>query len=157
LVDYLGHHGIVSKFTDTKIVILKWLEKHSSDEKIKESNDLSKPNWNDAPTDAKWLACDKFGGWNWHKEKPFIDSSVWSSKGLQSRCTILNWKNTLEEKPKTEDRIKVESLWKYNNLLWLVTSITRDDVWCCCLIDDKESKIKWQGSKTEFLEYFSEV
>jgi hypothetical protein len=58
----------------------------------------SRPNWDDAPYWANWLACDKYSGWHWHKNKPFIDVSGWESdyKFLTSNE---NWKETLQQRP----------------------------------------------------------
>lgn len=68
-----------------------------------------KPNWDDAPDWAKWLAMDSCGTWYWHQNKPVLRQGpheggrdYWEPK----RCSeiamepeVPNWQNTLERRP----------------------------------------------------------
>lgn len=156
LINYLKNEGILSRNTIAKASIVEWLENQTFTEKNKEVIEVSKPSWNDAPKDANWLACDRYGGWNWHQERPFVDFGVWSSKGLQAKCQMFNWGDTLEARPTNKKFIEIGSVWKYNDLIWTVSDTTRYHVWCYCLINGEESKIKWHSTKEEFLNLFSE-
>jgi hypothetical protein len=70
---------------------------------------MAKPDWNNAPEWAQWLAQDGCGDWAWYQGKPPIDeetqSWVWSdpfneewqlaSHSAESK----EWQNTLEQRP----------------------------------------------------------
>jgi len=65
-----------------------------------------KPNWEDAPEWAKYLAMNENGNWVWHEEMPIkqyrgMSSSYWEVRG---NCHYADpepkrWDETLEEKP----------------------------------------------------------
>lgn len=64
-----------------------------------------KPDWQDAPPWAQWLAMDEDGGWWWHESKPTLelDSGFWDNEG---RCLFIEgnraaWAETLESRPQT--------------------------------------------------------
>ena len=64
-----------------------------------------KPNWEDAPEWANWLAMDADGEWYWFEEEPEIEGDGWDLyKSMQQnrhelasagRC----WTQSLERKP----------------------------------------------------------
>jgi hypothetical protein len=74
-----------------------------------------KPNWQDAPEWAQWLAMDNHGGaeWYYYETKPEPKSTYWLQSG-SGKCKIallsddcaLHWKETLEPRPQ---RIKDDS------------------------------------------------
>lgn len=72
---------------------------------------MNKPDWEDAPEWAQWLACDEYGPWGWYAKKPRIfgdycwdihDSNdpddKWSSVDAE---WVKNddWMETLEQRP----------------------------------------------------------
>lgn len=40
-----------------------------------------KPDWNDAPEWAEWLAMDDDGSWWWHEEEPLLYDGSWNQNG----------------------------------------------------------------------------
>lgn len=68
---------------------------------------MTKPNWNDAPEWAQWLAQDYVGRWMWHEEKPYTKEYIWYTP---LRCYSANtddeinenWQSTLEQRPQPE-------------------------------------------------------
>ena len=76
----------------------------------------NKPNWDDAPDWAEWLAQDADGEWAWFREPPHLDQNgsktwivsnpdgqplpTWVKAG--SGKTNPNWRKTLEPKPDTK-------------------------------------------------------
>lgn len=40
-----------------------------------------KPDWNDAPEWAEWLAMDDDGAWYWYGEKPELVNGTWRTDG----------------------------------------------------------------------------
>ncbi len=70
---------------------------------------MSKPNWDDAPTWAQWLAQDFCGEWWWYERKPRHHRSLkrWvedSAKGNLDRAGSRQpendgWRETLERRP----------------------------------------------------------
>jgi hypothetical protein len=68
-----------------------------------------KPNWNDAPEWARWLACDEDGNWFWYEEKPEIksdeygwsvlDSVLFEYAGCTEAFICENWEEALEARP----------------------------------------------------------
>ena len=67
---------------------------------------MTKPNWNDAPEWAQWLAQDEDGDWYWYAEKPMLqnDMYMWSNDSQYSVAyndeENENWQSTLEERSK---------------------------------------------------------
>ena len=67
---------------------------------------MSKPDWEDAPNFAMWLAQDWNGRWYWYECKPRSYTIRWSrGKAFMLACDRFagqvnkNWKNTLERRP----------------------------------------------------------
>lgn len=62
-----------------------------------------KPEWNDAPDWANWLAQDSDGKWCWYEEKPRVRvGSCYFSPRLESRFAIVassKWRESLEARP----------------------------------------------------------
>lgn len=46
-----------------------------------------KPDWNDAPEWAKWLAMDIDGEWFWFAEKPIKGNAAWHSAPESKLCS----------------------------------------------------------------------
>lgn len=65
---------------------------------------MEKPDWSEAPAEAKWLAQDSTGVWHWYKNQPNMLSHVWAGYGgwqIAGRDKPNeNWRNTLEHRPK---------------------------------------------------------
>lgn len=72
--------------------------------------EMSKPDWNDAPEWAMWLAQDFCGDWAWYQDEPPIDeetqSWVWvdpfNGEWMLAGYTETigdEWRNTLEQRP----------------------------------------------------------
>ena len=69
-------------------------------------NDKKKPDWNDAPEWANWLAMDSNGLWCWYKNKPYASLGSFFSVGRStaSKSSVLsNWKESLEQRPEQEN------------------------------------------------------
>lgn len=86
---------------------------------------MTKPNWNDAPEWAQWLAQDFNGDWCWYEEMPMSDDKIekWLSLGKTWQKLYSynsNWKQTLEKRPvivnNIEDTVCVTVV--TNNLCW---------------------------------------
>jgi len=72
---------------------------------------MNKPNWEDAPEWANWLAMDHNGSWYWHDEQPWLDTANedWISGGScrswepywskNSYPTYYSARDTLEKRP----------------------------------------------------------
>jgi hypothetical protein len=67
---------------------------------------MSKPDWNDAPEWAQWMAQDKGGEWYWYEHKPKlmharheVDYSVRSESRCQLAREIPGWDKTVERRP----------------------------------------------------------
>jgi hypothetical protein len=72
-----------------------------------------KPNWENAPEWAQWLAQDADGQWCWFRHKPLKESepAMWNNnlslsvKGqpqwqrASKQSSSVNWRRTLEERP----------------------------------------------------------
>jgi hypothetical protein len=52
---------------------------------------MSKPNWDDAPDWANWVAMDRGGHWYWHAGEPFWDSydGAWYDNDFDDEITLL--------------------------------------------------------------------
>jgi hypothetical protein len=63
---------------------------------------MSKPSWADAPDWANYLAMDADGEWHWFDERPRHEVNSWehSFSRREFAGESLNWRQTLEEKPK---------------------------------------------------------
>lgn len=66
-----------------------------------------KPNWENAPSWAQWLAMDGYGDWTWFEAEPkmFVRMPAWGSRGYRfehagSSDDATNWRSSLEERPK---------------------------------------------------------
>lgn len=66
-----------------------------------------KPDWNEAPEWANYLAMDENGVWFWYEHEPnsIGDDEWFAHKGncLPATCDATKWRETLEERPKSED------------------------------------------------------
>lgn len=67
-------------------------------------SDENKPNWNDAPEWANYLAQDKTGRWWWFKDEPVIRGEQWRLDAFTTmEAYYLDdevWKSTLQSRPK---------------------------------------------------------
>lgn len=63
-----------------------------------------KPDWNDAPEWANWVAQDPNGSWWWYEHEPRKGKSRWINTAdtmcSQARVLHIDWHNTLEERPR---------------------------------------------------------
>lgn len=59
----------------------------------------SKPDWEDAPDWAQYLAKNSGGDWWWHEERPRVQSQIWRAKGGRSAPADDDWEFSLEERP----------------------------------------------------------
>jgi hypothetical protein len=69
-----------------------------------------KPNWEDAPDWANYLAMDENGSWYWFEKEPYAknlnyDYGMWVSKGKANLAfeSGFSWDETLEERPNTTE------------------------------------------------------
>lgn len=75
-----------------------------------------KPNWKDAPAAAHWLAQDESGRWYFYQCRPIIGAAMqwinvfgsgvrltWLHKESEYVPNPVNWRTTLEERPKEKD------------------------------------------------------
>ena len=67
---------------------------------------MSKPDWNNAPEWADYLAQDHDGIWYWYEEKPYpVSRGRWVV--ATGRCCVastnLDWVRTLDPRPKPEN------------------------------------------------------
>jgi len=61
-----------------------------------------KPDWNDAPEWANYVAMDADGEWFWFAHKPTPHTHMWGPNGGQcelASATDTNWASTLETRP----------------------------------------------------------
>lgn len=65
-----------------------------------------KPDWEDAPEWANWLAQDENGYWHWYQNQPYTieeDNPEWYNDGGKYEVAYVpnreTWKETLEERP----------------------------------------------------------
>jgi hypothetical protein len=65
-----------------------------------------KPNWNDAPDWANWLAQDECGEWYWYEQCPTNGSFEWISAEESELAAdgpeTPNWRVTLEQRPRKD-------------------------------------------------------
>lgn len=45
---------------------------------------MNKPNWEDAPLWANWLALDSNGAWWWYQDKPQFSAGLWVVKSYDT-------------------------------------------------------------------------
>lgn len=65
-----------------------------------------KPDWNDVPVCANWIAMDAIGDWYWYEKKPQLNSNIdgeWAAN-YSSRFGLVepkykNWKSSLTKRP----------------------------------------------------------
>jgi hypothetical protein len=65
---------------------------------------MSRPDWNDAPEWANYLAQDKNGGWYWYEARPIRYGHSWSEEGQAAEPAYSrteDWSKSLEPKPTT--------------------------------------------------------
>ena len=62
---------------------------------------MSKPDWNDAPYWANYLAMDSDEGWYWYEDEPWLDTANgdWISGGSCRRGEPCSARDTLEKRP----------------------------------------------------------
>ena len=62
-----------------------------------------KPDWEDAPEWANWLAMDRDGDWVWHERKPVKEKNYWRPTGRWDwvETVIRKWSETLESRVET--------------------------------------------------------
>lgn len=60
-----------------------------------------KPNWDDAPEWANYVAMDEDGEWFWFENEPKVQMRGWWAEGrYRLACFALeNWEETLEKRP----------------------------------------------------------
>lgn len=60
-----------------------------------------KPDWNDAPEWARYMAQDSDGSWFWYENEPIAQKSYFLSNGNLQPCRKENpnWRSTVEERP----------------------------------------------------------
>ena len=65
-----------------------------------------KPDWNDAPKWAKWLAMDADGAWYWFQERPHLRNVhvvEWENhlggKAVMAAAKNDEWRESLESRP----------------------------------------------------------
>lgn len=62
-----------------------------------------KPNWENAPDWARYLAMDKDGRWHWYEHKPVARFTIWWEHRAGRKQAVpmfyQDWRDTLEEKP----------------------------------------------------------
>jgi hypothetical protein len=62
-----------------------------------------KPDWDDAPEWASYLAMDASGVWYWHEKEPKLLDHLWQSPMSSHMCIAhadrQAWKLTLERRP----------------------------------------------------------
>lgn len=78
----------------TMITIDQWLARRAELQ--------NKPNWEDAPGWAEWLAQDKDGEWKWLAGLPGKYVDGWTAVKIKGCCkgiTLGNWRYTLEKRP----------------------------------------------------------
>lgn len=87
-------HGYGCEAVETLLAIIEKLES-------------GKPDWDDAPEWAEWLAQDADGSWWWYESQPQQGSDEWSpmlSRFYKPHDAIktIDWKNTMEKRPTHE-------------------------------------------------------
>lgn len=63
---------------------------------------MSKPDWNDAPKWANYVAMDESGEWWWFENEPSPGRDEWKVDAGDVDAAALsfeNWKDTLEKRP----------------------------------------------------------
>lgn len=64
---------------------------------------MNKPDWNDAPEWANYLAMDNTGIWYWHELEPEQEYGVWDNPGMTSKSSpednYIMAADTLEKRP----------------------------------------------------------
>lgn len=60
-----------------------------------------RPDWNDAPEWARWLAMDYNGNWYWYKNEPKTTACFlfWDAPGDTQGAKIRGWRLSLEQRP----------------------------------------------------------
>jgi hypothetical protein len=75
-------------------------------EKQLSTNQISAPDWSDAPEWATFLAQDQSGDWYWFWKEPTIsDTGMWESDTIYCKAyRVSNWEDTLQPKPIEEGK-----------------------------------------------------
>lgn len=59
-----------------------------------------KPDWNDAPEWAQYLAMDENGAWWWYDDEPVLGVRSFNPNGCKvQEAFVANWESTLEQRP----------------------------------------------------------
>ena len=68
---------------------------------------MPKPNWDDAPEWANYLAQDEDGTWFWYSYKPVItNGEYWDARdGNTEPASVEDWEKSLEKRPGSPDSI----------------------------------------------------
>lgn len=61
-----------------------------------------KPNWQDAPEWANYLAMNNDGAWYWFEFEPKAGGYIWSRFDGRRQRARFDWRDSLEERPKDE-------------------------------------------------------
>ena len=60
---------------------------------------MRKPNWNNAPEWANWVAQNRDGSWHWFEKEPEPYLGLWVSTGKRENILELGWEKILRKKP----------------------------------------------------------
>lgn len=121
-----------------------------------------KPNWDDAPEFANWLAQDKDGMWNWYESEPKLGGENWYTKtGVLSESALIDfddWQQTLEQRPQPPaPTVDVGQVWKSDvEEVRVIEFGRRDNKQTVCFKDVNTDCIK-QLTTSYFLEKFEMV
>lgn len=159
-------HNRQSKSYDTiRCTIKEWL-KEQTFELPAEIYDLGKlkPNWNKAPSWAKWLAMDEDGQWHWFMSEvePDLETKKWIKKDRYSSYDKavkldfgVEWTKTLEHYP--AGRLKIGQTWKLIDGSGTV-EITEIDLFKNWIVAKTKNDFKWEGTISyDFLKKFEVV
>ena len=103
-----------------------------------------KPNWDDAPDWANWLAQDKNGVWTWFENKPLVELvhgkfvSNYPVARFGKASDVKSWQQTLEQRPTPPaPQVEVGQVWSYDNKKYYVDSVgklkSNDELWIDCV------------------------
>jgi hypothetical protein len=77
-----------------------------------------KPDWSTAPDFANYAATDKNGRCFWYEEKPELRIDCWVPAGgdYEECTTVMDWRDTLEERPVHKSSFDYEAEGKENEV-----------------------------------------